>query len=349
MSNPFTLSFGLEPTSYIARHQQTDEIIRSFSSDPSPSHIYMITGIRGSGKTVLLSELEDHFRDDGWIVYNLSIEADLLRSFAAKLYNDEKLQSLFAGAKINLSFLGLGIEIQGAPPITDLGTAIERMLAIVQKQGKKVLIAIDEAVNSASMRQFASEFQILLRNRYPVYLLMTGLYENLYELQNEKTLTFLYRAPKIMLAPLNVTAVTESYQSIFHNSIQDARRMAALANGYSYAYQVVGYLCWDMQVTTVTDEVISRFDTYMDEYVYGKIWDEQSPVKRTVLTAMADTPSGQVTEIREKIHMSPQEFSVYRSRLIRQGLIQAGGYGKIMFTLPRFGNFIQNQTYGLDM
>ena len=210
MNNPFTLSFGLEPASYIARHQQTDEVIRSFSSDPSPSHMYMITGIRGSGKTVLLSELEDHFRDDGWIVYDLSIEADLLRSFAAKLYNDEKLQSLFAGAKINLSFLGLGIEIQGAPPITDLGTAIERMLAIVQKQGKKVLIAIDEAVNSASMRQFASEFQILLRNRYPVYLLMTGLYENLYELQNEKTLTFLYRAPKIMLAPLNVTAVTES-------------------------------------------------------------------------------------------------------------------------------------------
>ena len=224
MNNPFTLSFGLEPASYIARRQQTDEVIRSFSSDPSPSHMYMITGIRGSGKTVLLSELEDHFRDDGWIVYDLSIEADLLRSFAAKLYNDEKLHSLFAGAKINLSFFGLGVEIQGAPPITDLGTAIERMLAIVQKQGKKVLIAIDEAVNSASMRQFASEFQILLRNRYPVYLLMTGLYENLYELQNEKTLTFLYRAPKIMLAPLNVTAVTESYQSIFHNSIQDARR-----------------------------------------------------------------------------------------------------------------------------
>ena len=46
MNNPFTLSFGLEPASYIARRQQTDEVIRSFSSDPSPSHMYMITRIR---------------------------------------------------------------------------------------------------------------------------------------------------------------------------------------------------------------------------------------------------------------------------------------------------------------
>lgn len=137
MNNPFTLSFGLEPASYIAREQQTNQVIHSFTGDPSPSHLYMISGIRGAGKTVFLSELEDYFRTEEWIVYDLSIETDLLRSFAAKLYNDERLYRLFIGAKINLSFLGLGVEIQGASPISDLGTAIERMLAIVKKTGQK--------------------------------------------------------------------------------------------------------------------------------------------------------------------------------------------------------------------
>lgn len=195
------------------------------------------------------------------------------------------------------------------------------------------------------MRQFASEFQIILRNHYPVYLLMTGLYENLYNLQNEKTLTFLYRAPKINLDPLNAAAVTLSYQKIFHNSIEDARKMAALTKGYSYAYQVVGYLCWNMNIHTVTDELISQFDRYMDEYVYAKIWSELSPVKRDVLNAMAGTSSGSVKEIRQSIGMSTQEFSVYRSRLVQQGIIQANGYGRLTFTLPRFKFFIQNQVY----
>ena len=121
--------------------------------------------------------------------------------------------------------------------------------------------------------------------------------------------------------------------------------MAALTKGYSYAYQVVGYLCWNMNLHTVTDELISQFDRYMDEYVYAKIWSELSPVKRDVLNAMAGTSSGSVKEIRQSIGMSTQEFSVYRSRLVQQGIIQANGYGRLTFTLPRFKFFIQNQVY----
>lgn len=345
MNNPFTLNFGLEPTSYISRHFQTDEVVGNFSSDPSPSHIYMITGVRGSGKTVFLSEISDYFRGQDWIVFDLSIESDLLSAFAARLYNEQKLRVLFENARLNFSFLGFGVEIKGAPPVTDLGTAIEEMLRIVKKQGKKVLISIDEVVNSASMRRFASEFQILLRNKYPIYLLMTGLYENIYELQNVKTMTFLYRAPKIALTPLNAGAVAESYQKILGTTRENARELAALTRGYPYAYQVTGYLCWTMKLDHVTGELTASFDQYMDEYVYGKIWEEQSPVKKKILTAMAEEETGSVTAIRQRIPMSSQEFSVYRSRLIRQGIISADGYGKLSFTLPRFDVFIREKIY----
>lgn len=345
MNNPFTLNFGLEPAAYISRHFQTDEIVNNFLSDPSPSHIYMITGVRGAGKTVMLTEIEDYFRDKDWIVIDLSIESDLLSAFAARLYNEQKIRTLFEQARLNFSFLGFGVEVRGEPPVTDLGTAIEEMLKIVKKQGRKILIAIDEAVNSESMRKFASEFQILLRNKYPVYLLMTGLYENIYELQNVKTLTFLYRAPKIALAPLNAAAVAKSYRSILGTSEDEAVEMARLTRGYPYAYQVTGYLCWTMGLKKITDGLISRFDEYMAEYVYGKIWEEQSPLKRKILSAMAEIKSGDVTKIRNRIGMSSHEFSVYRSRLIRQGIIQPAGYGKLAFTLPRFDMFIKNQIY----
>ena len=50
--NPFTLSFGRKPEQYIARLVQTEEIVQDFLQDRPSSQVYMITGVRGSGKTV---------------------------------------------------------------------------------------------------------------------------------------------------------------------------------------------------------------------------------------------------------------------------------------------------------
>ncbi len=84
------------------------------------------------------------------------------------------------------------------------------MLSHIKRLGKRLLITIDEVINSENIKIFASSFQIFLREEYPIYLLMTGLYENIYDLQNEKSLTFLYRAPKIILEPLNYTAIKKA-------------------------------------------------------------------------------------------------------------------------------------------
>ena len=144
------------------------------------------------------------FGKEDWIVIDLNPERDLLQSFAANLSNYPSLSEVFREAKINLSFLGLGVEIEGASPITDLNVAVTRMLEKIKKKHKRVLVTIDEAVCNDTMKEFVSLFQIYMRQDLPVFLLMTGLYENIYELQNEKTLTFLYRAPKIELRPLNI-------------------------------------------------------------------------------------------------------------------------------------------------
>lgn len=77
------------------------------------------------------------------------------------------------------------------------------MLEQIKKAGKRLLISIDEVTNSEYIRVFASAFQIFIRQDYPIFLLMTGLYENIHNLQNEKSLTFLYRAPKVLLEPVN--------------------------------------------------------------------------------------------------------------------------------------------------
>ena len=51
--NPFTLTFGKKPNRYINRYESTNDIISTFEADNPISQTYLISGIRGSGKTVL--------------------------------------------------------------------------------------------------------------------------------------------------------------------------------------------------------------------------------------------------------------------------------------------------------
>lgn len=60
---------------------------------------------------------------------------------------------------------------------------------------------------------------------------MTGLYENIEELQNEKNLTFLYRTPKIRLTSLNINAIVKNYKTNFNLNDAQALKMTKLAKG----------------------------------------------------------------------------------------------------------------------
>lgn len=214
-ANPFSLSFGKEPVSYIERDFQNNEIISSFEAENPAYQVCMITGVRGSGKTVSLSAISGYFRKNkDWVVVELNPERDLLQALAAELSNKRELMEWFRDAGINLSALGLGLENDGEPPVTDIVVALRRMIRKVTNNGKRLLITIDEVSAAERMRVFASQFQIFMREGLSVFLLMSGLYEKIYELQNEESLTFLYRAPKIELKPLSIPLITRKYKEM---------------------------------------------------------------------------------------------------------------------------------------
>ena len=337
--NPFTLVFGKEPVSYIARDYQIDEIVSHFTAENPPFQVCMITGVRGVGKTVALSAIANRFKtDESWVTVDLNPERDLLQALAAELSNRRGLIELFRDAKINLSFLGFGLEIDGEPPVTDVVVALRRMLKKLTDSGKRLLITIDEAASTPQMRVFASQFQIFMREDLNIFLLMTGLYENIYELQNEKSLTFLYRAPKIELKPLSLPLIAQKYKETFGLPEEESLSMAQATMGYSFAYQVLGYLCWAKGKNW--RELIPEYDTYLEEYVYEKIWSELSHRDKAVLRAMCEADSMKVSEVREKLDMTSNNFNTYRTRLMRKGLLAASDYGWISFTLPRFRQFV---------
>jgi hypothetical protein len=268
MSNPFSLSFGIRSAELIERPVQTEEIMESFLSEYANQRTYMITGVRGSGKTVLLTELSARFRErKDWTVIPLSPESDMIHSLAAKLSSTRQYYEIFHDAKINLSLLGFGFEIDGEPPVTDDETAIFRMLKSIREKGGNVLLTVDEVTNNEYIRKFAAVYQILIREEMPLFLIMTGLYENIYALQNEKSLTFLYRAPKIQLKPLNYAAMADTYENALGVEHRSAVEMAKLTKGYAFAFQLLGYFTYK-EKNHDHRKVISKYRLYLDEFVY---------------------------------------------------------------------------------
>jgi len=345
MNNPFTLSFGKKPLQYISRIPQTNEIFENFNAPEPSNQIYMLMGVRGSGKTVMMAGIANELKKmDTWVVVELNPTRDLLQSLAAKLYSLPEMYAHFVQAKLDFSFLGLGLSLENATPVMDIENAIALMLAEIQKKGKKLLITIDEITNSEYVRVFVSTFQIFLRQDYPLFLLMTGLYENIYNLQNDKSLTFLYRAPKMILEPLNYTAVRKQYMKIFELDIEAAGVMAGLTKGYPFAFQVLGYLYWENREEKTIEEILPEYDQYLEEYVYSKIWSEVSLKDQEVLIAMSRSGETKVKNIREKIGMTSEQFSVYRDRLKRKGILDTRTYGEVSFALPRFAEFIMART-----
>ena len=342
VGNPFTISFGKKPLEEIARPVQTTEILDAFTSIPINQQIYMITGVRGSGKTVLLTDISNRLKtEENWIITELNPSMDLLQSLTVKLMRNELCAEIFKSAKLKFSALGFHAELDLKPSAADLETDLQKMLESLKKREKRILVAIDEVTNTESMRVFASAFQIFIRLELPVFLLMTGLYENIEDLQNEKNLTFLYRAPKISLPSLNLNAIASRYRSLFHLSREEAVEMARLTAGYPFAFQALGYLTW--QHGTSFRNVTEEYRQYLEEFVYDKIWSELSPRDRTLALAIAESETGAVADIMQKAGFSTQEFSPYRKRLIRKGIVESPERGKLVFSLPLFREYVLDQ------
>ncbi|MBQ6231570.1 MAG: ATP-binding protein [Eubacterium sp.] len=344
--NPFSITFGVAPDQMIKRFSPTEKIIDTFTSEKPSSHLFMISGVRGSGKTVLLTGISEQLskmRD--WIVINVTPDVDILVAIISRLYQQKELKKLFVKAGINLSFLGLSVKIDKEQPQMDSGALLESMIKILSENGKRILISIDEIINNSYVKVFSSTFQLLLRQKLPVFLIMTGLYENIRRLKNEKTLTFLYRAPMEILEPLNLNSIARSYAATFQLEPDKAREMAELTKGYAFAYQVMGYLYFEQSAAqkkeVSIDELLPEYDDYLDTYSYEKIWSELPLSEKNIISLLSENEARKVSDIRNELNISSNDMASYRDRLKRKGLILTEQFGYMTLTLPRFSEIIR--------
>ncbi|SHN51031.1 Cdc6-related protein, AAA superfamily ATPase [Butyrivibrio hungatei DSM 14810] len=340
--NPFTLTFGKQPNEYISRYENTDTILSTFEADNPVSQAYLIEGIRGSGKTVLMTSIANELKKNtDWIVIDLNSTQSLIDDCAMRLVDSCKKFPDLLKQGFNISVAGFGIGVNGNETPKDSISIIDDILSSLKKHHKKVVITIDEVLHDDNMRHFASQFQIFVRKDYPVFLIMTGLYENIYAIQNDPALTFLLRTPKIHLEPLSMLQITKQYAEIFQLDQDKAKNLAQITKGYAFAFQALGLLYYEHREEMELNEILSKLDDMLDDFVYKKIWDSLSRQdKDVVLTIKKENTK--VSDICKKLNMTSSVFSKYRERLMKRGIITSPQHGYVSLALPRFESIAKN-------
>ena len=77
--NPYTLVFGKEPTQIISRAFQATEIIDKFCNESPTQQVFMITGVRGTGKTVFMTEISKKIKQKRENSISHLLQLDLMK------------------------------------------------------------------------------------------------------------------------------------------------------------------------------------------------------------------------------------------------------------------------------
>lgn len=338
--NPFTLLYGMPPQSIITRNEDIEKIVDSFSNNDN-MRAFLITGIRGCGKTVLLRNICQILGSDKkWIIIDVNPQGNIENYIAQKLFSLSKEEKLIDGWEISLNLGYLTLTKGANEKINDPEIIISDLINKLNKHNKKILLSIDEVNNTPEFKKFVNYYQILIGNGLPVYLLMTAIYENTLDIINDKAMTFLSRAPKIDLNALPLMSIALEYKSVFDVDDETSKEMAKLTNGYAFAYQVLGYLFFERHEKNINDELVKEYEKYLWNNGYNKFWNDATKIEKEFLIGLALSSGGTKEEIIANSSFSQTNYSQYRKRLLDKGLIVSKDYNKLSFVLPRFKEYV---------
>ena len=341
--NPFTLMYGKIGPSIVNRREETDNLLENFMQKSPTIQAYLITGVRGSGKTVFLRNIVQRFPDDEWIKIDLNPQGALLSVFSEKLFSNGQKAKLFLDWSLSINMPYLTLEIKKGGKFETPEVVAEKLVERIAKTNKRILITIDEVALTQELRVFANFFQAMIGKNQPVFLLMTGIKDNIDGLSNDPGTSFLSRSPKIDIGPLDIGEVGLEYMRILGISVAVAGRMAKFTKGYAFAYQVLGYFFVTLHKQDLDDDLRQRVASYLWSNGYDVIYKGLTEAEKTFCKAMV-LSDGTSKGISAKASLSESNYQNYRRRLIDKGLLIGDTYGVVAFALPCFDEYVSYRT-----
>ena len=362
--NPFKPTAGAEPPVLVGRGAVLEDFEMGLEEGVgAPGRLMRITGPRGSGKTVLLTELGDIARRRGWRVVDVTAAERLPQLICDELSRESRLDY-----SVELDLMVVKAKAQKDEPrqSEDIRDVMERSVSQLTKQGKGLLVTIDEVQDAAveDIREIAVAIQHLIRERQNVAFVFAGLTSGVMNLLSENGPTFLRRAYPEELGTIPVEEVAAAFRATFEsNGVQveyDALNAAAeAAAGYAYLIQLVGYNVW----RAAQARKGGASDAITSSDVEKGVVAARREFERTVLeTAVARLPKAAMEyllamtedrlasstgELAKRLGVPASSLSTTRKLLVSRQVIEPTARGYVGFSIPFMREYLVANRVGL--
>ena len=350
--DPFTRTPGIAGIAYID-NGIADEIITNFSSDESSKHVYKITGLRGSGKSVEYGKIIRTLREsDNWLVYTLSAAGDTIDTLLAKLsmerFIDSSLKTteVSMGASAGASAIvasgegSINISKTYSEQFTSKEASLSKMIKDANKNKKKVLVGIDDISKTPETVKLLSMIGSMILEGMDLYLVVTGLSENIEDFSKEPSLSFFKRADYKETKELCKYDIVGMYQKLLDIDMAEAKKIQEITKGYAYAYQVLGSLYHGKKSNESLEDLMPEFERIMFKDSYDLIWKTLSDGEKEVIRCICRSENGKTDKIKAQMQ-NPSTYPVYRERLLNKHLVDGDRRGYLTIKLPHFDVFVE--------
>ena len=383
--NPFAPGAGTQPPELAGRKQILDQarLTLARAEQGRNARSFMLIGLRGVGKTVLLNrigQMADDMRFRTVLVEahedknladllmqplrQLLLQLDALGAVNDKVKRSLRILKSFAKSvkvKVGEFEIGLGIDAEkGVSDSGDLESDLPELFVAIGEAAKArktvVLLLIDELqyLSEVELSALIMAVHKINQKTLPLVLIGAGLPQLVGKMGKSKSYAErLFDFPAIgPLAPKDaLSAITEPVTKE-GETIAKAAAEAIIkeTQGYPYFLQVWGYQSWNVAPKSpirVKDVEAAKPGVLrsLDESFFRVRFDRLTPSEKTYLRAMAELGPGphRSGDVADKLDVKVQSVAPTRNSLIRKGMIYSPAHGDTAFTVPLFDEFLKRQ------
>ena len=360
----FSPSFGNKPRVLVGRSEELRELEEGLSSVPgSKERARLIIGQRGLGKTVLMLELVDYAKKNGYIVAAPTVaKKGMEQKILEKLVSDgadvlEPSKRRVTGGNFGVLGFSIGIETEkNAAESVSFQTKLSAICDEAAKHKKGIVIMLDEVQNNEYTEEVAVAYQELVGAGKNIAMIMAGLPATISGVLNNHVLTFLTRASKLNLGPISYAEIDAYYYKCFRemgislneNQIWDA---ALQTEGSPYLMQLIGHY-----ITVLADQNGSIDDALYNRAVLTAKKEYMNDLCQVALTGISDgdmaflramtedSGTSRIQRIAERMGVSPAYAQAYKKRMMEAGLIEQVSRGEVRFAVPMLRDYLVSKT-----
>ncbi|HHM2297756.1 TPA: AAA family ATPase [Legionella anisa] len=391
IKNPFSPGAGSPPPELVGREEIIDQgkilfaRVRQRRSEKS----FLLTGLRGVGKTVLLNEMERLAEESGYKTILIEAHEDkslgalLVPPLRRLLFNLDRLAGVGDKAKKGLGVLksfistikmkvgeiefGLDIDAErGAADSGDIEVDLPNLFVAVADAAEERQVAVAILIDELQYFKISEISALIMamhkmqQRQLPLVLIGAGL-PILPALAGESKsyAERLFQFPHI--GPLSKSDALKALQDPVKQEgvefSEDALdEIFRLTKGYPYFVQEWGYQAWNYAETSPITLQVIRVATpivirRLDENFFRVRFDRLTPSEQNYLRAMAELgPDAHRTgDIAGILGTKISSLGPVRAKLIKKGMIYSPSHGDMAFTVPLFDEFMKRAIPSFQM